>query len=39
MTFDVASDMHQEIAMTLGFAKDDWEEFTPSYGFVEDIQH
>jgi hypothetical protein len=23
MTFDVASDMHQEIAMTLGFAKDD----------------
>jgi hypothetical protein len=30
---------HQEIATTLGFAKDSEQEFTPSFGFVEDTQH
>jgi hypothetical protein len=27
---------HQEIATTLAFAKDNGQEFTPSFGFVED---
>jgi hypothetical protein len=30
---------HQEIVTTLGFAKDSGQEFTPSFGFVEDTQH
>ncbi len=30
---------HQEIATTLGFAKDGRQEFTPSFGFAKDIQH
>jgi len=38
MTFDVASDTHQEIATTLGFAKDNQQKFTPPFSFAKDTQ-
>jgi hypothetical protein len=36
-TFDIANDMHQEIATTSSFVKDNQQEFTPSFGFAKDI--
>lgn len=36
MTFDVASDSHQEIAMTFGFLKDGGQEITTTFGFLKD---
>ncbi len=38
ITFDIVSDMHQEIAMTSSSTKENQQEFPPSFGFVENTQ-
>jgi hypothetical protein len=38
MTFVVASDNHQEIAMTSSFAKGGWQEITLTFGFVKNTK-
>jgi hypothetical protein len=38
MTFSVGSDLYQEIAIISSFAEDHGQDFTPFFGFVEDIQ-
>ncbi len=39
MTSNVGRDMQHEIATTSSFVEDGRQEFTPSFNFVEDIQH
>jgi hypothetical protein len=38
-TSNVGRDMQHEIAKTSSFVEDGGQEFTPSFGFVEDTQH